>query len=300
MLAVRLWSARSCPPRAPPRTSAMVNVRFVYRGAGARVCIAGDWSQWAPLDMAKEGDDQCWVFEVDLQPVQHVAFKFIVDGEWKTAAGYQLVDNGLGDENNTLYIPAVKNEEPAKREESEPVAVHVGDVPADEVVDAKVEEQPAEAEEDGGEVDEGNEVDNGDEVDESEKSGEVDEGGTSDEVYESEKSGEVDEGGKSDESLDVTEDSNEEEKVLGDDSEELDTEDVAEEEDVEKSVDKNEDVDVDVDEGKSEEVIPEADEEAKKICEEEEKATKADVAKRRESAKVGNAIGEEKSGCVLV
>lgn len=89
----------------------MVNVRFVYRGAGDLVQIAGDWNTWQPVNMSRSDDEQCWISVVDLQPVQHVTFKFIIDGVWKTAPGYQLVDNGLGDENNSLYIPAVSNDE---------------------------------------------------------------------------------------------------------------------------------------------------------------------------------------------
>ncbi len=99
-------------PRPDPNAAAVetTTTRFVFLAPQAsRVAVTGDFVNWdlEGVPLTSVGDDGVWVAELQLPPgVYH--YVFVVDGsEWRTDPNAaSQVDDGFGQENSVLLVPA--------------------------------------------------------------------------------------------------------------------------------------------------------------------------------------------------
>lgn len=83
--------------------------RFVFIAPGASsVAVTGDFVDWDPDGIPLESPrrDGVWVAEVELTPGVH-NYVFVIDGrEWRPDPNATQVDDGFGQRNSVLIVPA--------------------------------------------------------------------------------------------------------------------------------------------------------------------------------------------------
>ncbi len=85
-------------PQAPLKQSC----RWRLYTRAKTVCIAGDFSNWSPLPMAKVEDG----FQIDVElPAGEYQYKFIVDGLWRNdPTSREATPNVFGTKNNVIRV----------------------------------------------------------------------------------------------------------------------------------------------------------------------------------------------------
>jgi 1,4-alpha-glucan branching enzyme len=103
---IQVGARAAAPTASPARPAAKTvgtgtavtpdGVRFVYRGEGSAVNLAGDFNSWSMTDepMAKQADGS-WVLVKKL-PVGQYEYKFVVDGAWKADDGNREKSDNYG------------------------------------------------------------------------------------------------------------------------------------------------------------------------------------------------------------
>ena len=86
-------------------------IEFVYYDSYAQqVKISGSFCDWRDKKTMKKVSDGKFCAVLTL-PVGHVAFKFIVDGQWKCGLEYPTEMDSSGNENNFINVEASRSEE---------------------------------------------------------------------------------------------------------------------------------------------------------------------------------------------
>ena len=87
----------------PPRREGSGVVFRHFRPLAGVVQVAGDFSQWQPLEMTKTPAG-LWQLSVPLQPGAY-AYKLVIDGDWQEDPNnLQLTPDGLGGYNSTFRV----------------------------------------------------------------------------------------------------------------------------------------------------------------------------------------------------
>jgi len=68
-----------------------------------KVQLAGSFTQWKPVDMVKNSENEKWALKLDLSPGEY-EFKFVVDGTWVHDELLPTVTNDQGSKNNVIKI----------------------------------------------------------------------------------------------------------------------------------------------------------------------------------------------------
>jgi 1,4-alpha-glucan branching enzyme len=88
-----------------------MNVSFEWNQNGGastnaeKVQLAGSFTQWQPVEMAKT--DEKWCLQLDLAPGEY-EFKFVVDGKWIHDEGQASKINEMGSHNNIVIVSKFK------------------------------------------------------------------------------------------------------------------------------------------------------------------------------------------------
>lgn len=79
-------------------------------GAVEKVQLAGSFTKWEPVDMAKTLGTDKWALKLDLPPGEY-EFKFVVDGNWVHDEGQpsKTSSNEMGTLNNVINVAAASN-----------------------------------------------------------------------------------------------------------------------------------------------------------------------------------------------
>lgn len=97
------------PAPAGVDPAAEATTRFVFIAPNAAsVAVTGDFVNWDPdgVPLQSPRGDGVWVAEVELTPGVH-HYVFVIDGsEWRPDPNATQVDDGFGQQNSVLLVPA--------------------------------------------------------------------------------------------------------------------------------------------------------------------------------------------------
>jgi len=79
----------------------VVEVVLRWSGEGEEVQVAGDWAEWKPENLVKEGGD--WLLKLDLAPGRY-QLKWVIDGVWTVNRAMSVVLDLEGNENNEIEV----------------------------------------------------------------------------------------------------------------------------------------------------------------------------------------------------
>lgn len=105
------WPGPVSQPDATPSATTVAGAvtRFVFVAPGARsVAVTGDFVSWDPNGVPLEDPrgNGVWAAELTLEPGLH-HYVFIIDGsEWRPDPNASQVDDGFGQTNSVLLVPA--------------------------------------------------------------------------------------------------------------------------------------------------------------------------------------------------
>lgn len=96
--------ARLAPPLAPEMAGGRVVFRVPASASEAAPAVAGDFNEWSPVRMRREGDE--WIAILPVAPgVHHFAFR-TSDGRWFLPESIShRVDDGFGGTNGVIVVP---------------------------------------------------------------------------------------------------------------------------------------------------------------------------------------------------
>jgi len=79
----------------------LVEVVLRWSGEGEKVQVAGDWADWKPESLIKEGED--WLLKRNLEPGRY-QLKWVIDGVWTVNRAMSVVLDLEGNENNEIEV----------------------------------------------------------------------------------------------------------------------------------------------------------------------------------------------------
>ena len=81
-----------------------------YRGAAREVSVAGDMTGWNPgRILMQDIDENLKAVRLDLAPAARAEYKLVIDGKWMLdESNPNKLDNGLGEQNSVLTMPAYR------------------------------------------------------------------------------------------------------------------------------------------------------------------------------------------------
>ena len=94
------------PQAAATPAASAEGTKFVYKGDGGSVAVAGEFNSWnTTADMLTKQSDGTWSLVKQLQPGKY-AYKFVVDGtNWKAdELAKETVDDGFGAKNSVVIV----------------------------------------------------------------------------------------------------------------------------------------------------------------------------------------------------
>ena len=80
-----------------------MEVAIKWRGGGELVQVAGDFNNWQPKDLVKEGGTGVWGELLKLEPGTY-NYKYLVDGVWKHDEDGDTVVDKEGNVNNVVIV----------------------------------------------------------------------------------------------------------------------------------------------------------------------------------------------------
>ena len=84
-------------------TSVTMESVLRWRGEGQEVCVAGQWNDWQPQVLAREGEGGNWLIRLPLVPGKY-QYKWVVDGVWTINEDLPVVTDDGGNVNNQLEV----------------------------------------------------------------------------------------------------------------------------------------------------------------------------------------------------